>query len=949
MQVWLKRALNVIRKFGPTVRFGTKLILGVVIPGSPVVIDLIDDGLNWADKQLDRSGNAAAAVPPTASVADQERLEKLFDTLENDFGPLLIQLSALQGLPEQAQNLLNVALATDERAKLAAQKLSEIAQRFDRLEEQNRELLERQGYAVGLIEEMLPLLRRLSGVADFVEDLKAAGLSPGDPAFVAALRTFQQGARHLTNGQVAAAALELQGLADAQPASGTAQAVLAAAQAMNHDLGAARRSLTRAVSLRPRDRELAVLERQVTQAHGSAGRAAESSTRLPRRAPQVNDHLDGWWLEQLLGHGGWGQVFRASRGPQAAALKVMHPELSTDASFVERFRREILTLGGLRGQPHLVEIHDFGYAADSGCWYFVMQLVEGVTLEHHLSRAPKPLSVAQVRRVFLPIAQALAVAHARGVVHRDIKPANILLSKDKSQPVLVDFGLATTVRGVGLTTTGRSAGYTAMFAAPEQLRGRPADARCDVYALAGSIHYCLTYDRPEVRDPDRFEARHVPPILAGLLARALSPHPDRRFPDCDAFARALDHATAEPTPAPPRRPPVKVPAVLIPEARPEPPPPVPKPLRVVEVSSDHADPLPSVLPLNGPTPLPGSLPAIDLQPLPSVLPVDAGHLPADEGRSSAVPVVAEHTQKTTLNLKHSSNFRVPNRAGYSNVIENHFLKLGYTIASHKAGEWIFRRGNTVTGLLRRDVRSLPTTLVVRLAPEPRNVVRVGCDHDVWTLMLSQTDQDIAILRAEICTLATLLARGWGERLRRQPLPQPLPERRGGQDRFSGSPLRFGEGLGKGCLHNHSRRHRLQPGDVRPIRSVIGSNDHGLAVIRQRLLSPTLPLANATHQHQRRVHVRTQTNRFLSLRHGFFLAPCVLQGVAVKCPSQWIVGRHGQGVLPQGQAVLPVADLHPGQGHAGRQHQHGGDRQAERAPPYRQQLPTATIPERGRCR
>jgi serine/threonine protein kinase len=766
MQVWLKRALNVFRKFGPTVRFATKLILGVVIPGSPAVIDLIDDGLNWADKQLDRNGGGNAAAPPTAGVADQERLEKLFDTLENDFAPLLIQLSALQGLPDQAQNLLNVALATDERAKLAAQKLSDIAQRFDRLEEQNRALLERQGYAVGLIEEILPLLRRLSGVADFVEDLKTAGLSPGDPAFVAALRSFQEGARHLTNGQVAAAARELQGLADAQPESGTAQAVLAAAQAMNRDLGAARRSLTKAVSLRPRDRELADLERQVTRANAGPTpvSAPEATTKLPRRAPQVGDHLDGWWLEQLLGHGGWGQVFRASRGIQSAALKVMHPELSTDASFVERFRREILTLGGLRGQAHLVEIHDFGFAADCGSWYFVMQLIEGVTLEHHLSRAPKPLTVAQVRRVFLPITQALAVAHARGVVHRDIKPANILLSKDKGQPVLVDFGLAT-VGGSVLTGTGRSAGYTAMFAAPEQLRGRPADARCDVYALAGSIHYCLTYDRPEIREPDRFEARHVPPILAGLLGRALSPQPDRRYPDADAFARALDQATAESKAPPPvpKRPPIKVPAAQIPEARPVRPPPVPRPLQVVEVSSDQADPLPSVLPpLNGPTPLPSVLPVVDPMTLPAVLPVDANppgkESPVDSGHAVPVPAVAEHTQKTTLSLKHCCTFRVPNRAGYSAGIESHFLKQGYSLAAHKAGEWTFRRGSPVTGLLRRDVRSLPTTLVVRLTPEPKNVVRVACEYDVWTLMLTQTEQDIAILRAEICALATLLAR-----------------------------------------------------------------------------------------------------------------------------------------------------------------------------------------------
>jgi serine/threonine protein kinase len=98
-----------------------------------------------------------------------------------------------------------------------------------------------------------------------------------------------------------------------------------------------------------------------------------------------------------------------------------------------------------------------------------------------------------------------------------------------------------------------------MFAAPEQLRNRPADARSDVYALAGSLYYCLAFDRPQLREPDNFEGNVVPANLRDLLRRALDPKPDGRHPDAAAFVRALeaiDEAEAVPvlTPAPTGRP-----------------------------------------------------------------------------------------------------------------------------------------------------------------------------------------------------------------------------------------------------------------------------------------------------------------------------------------------------------------------------------------------------------
>ena len=224
----------------------------------------------------------------------------------------------------------------------------------------------------------------------------------------------------------------------------------------------------------------------------------------------------------------------------------MHPDLSRDPVFVERFKAEILTLAGLRGHKHLVEIHGFGKDAD--CWYFLMEFIEGVSLEQYLMRKGS-LKLTQAVPLFTRTADGLALAHSRGIVHRDVKPANILLRQPQGQPVVVDFGLAALAAGSGLTKTGQSAGYTPMFAAPEQLRGKPADARTDVYALAASLFYALNYDKPDRREPDQFEPEHAPEALRDILVRALHPKPERRYANAAEFRAALEAPTAPP-PAP---------------------------------------------------------------------------------------------------------------------------------------------------------------------------------------------------------------------------------------------------------------------------------------------------------------------------------------------------------------------------------------------------------------
>jgi serine/threonine protein kinase len=545
---WKDRAVELCKRFGTPVKFAVKMVLGAVLPGSPAVVDLIGEILDCVH-QTAKDQPTFEDRPLAASAEDLRRVEDMLALLSDDLAPLVAQVARLEQVPQMAAQVLDVALATDAHCQATVRKLDTLARRFDRLEKQNDEILKGQGYATAMLSEMLPLMRHLSGIADFVADIQAAHLQIDD--FRACLHEFQKAARAFSAGRISEAGTQFESVARAQPMSSAAAVALAAVKAAEQDFLAAEKSIARAARLRPDDAKLAELHRSVTVAsRGATPRQQSASTGSSRQQSKVGDTLDGWRLELLLGHGGWGCVFKASRGSEVRALKVMHPELSRDPLFVERFKKEILTLAGLRGHQHLVAIDNFGYAAEAASWYFVMELIVGTSLELYLEKHGA-LTLPQARPLFLALADGLAAAHARGIIHRDIKPANILLRRSDSTPVLVDFGLAAMADDKGLTKTGRSAGYTAMFAAPEQLRGKPADARSDIYSLAASLYYALVYDKLEHREPDQFDAEYVPEELRKLLTAALHSKPERRPQTIEAFREALRLIVEPPPPQPP--------------------------------------------------------------------------------------------------------------------------------------------------------------------------------------------------------------------------------------------------------------------------------------------------------------------------------------------------------------------------------------------------------------
>jgi serine/threonine-protein kinase len=254
-------------------------------------------------------------------------------------------------------------------------------------------------------------------------------------------------------------------------------------------------------------------------------------------------------LERQVGTGGMAQVWEASDLllDRRVAVKILHPHLATDTS-VARFRREAIAAARL-AHPNVVSIFDT-ISAD-GVEAIVMELVDGTTLRRHLDRHQR-LSPDDALHIGTSVCDALAAAHASGLVHRDIKPANILLCRD-GRVKIADFGIAKATVGDGLTREGTLVG-TAAYLAPEQVEGAEVDGRADLYALGLVLFEALTGALPFTGDSDASVAlarlrvtppnahrlrSAVPRATAAVIAKSLTKEVDGRFQDAASMRRAL--------------------------------------------------------------------------------------------------------------------------------------------------------------------------------------------------------------------------------------------------------------------------------------------------------------------------------------------------------------------------------------------------------------------------
>src|SRR3954447_17169976 len=293
----------------------------------------------------------------------------------------------------------------------------------------------------------------------------------------------------------------------------------------------------------------------------------QQSTRAASPELRPGEEFAGHRIEGVLGRGGMGVVYRVTdlRLNRAVALKVITPALSADEDFRRRFQRESQLAASVR-QQNVVTIYQAGES--DGLLFVTMELIQGTDLRGMISQRGR-IDMASSAAIVTQIAMALDAAHATGLVHRDVKPANVLIAD--AQPLhvyLTDFGLTKrTSSQSGLTKTGLFVG-TIDYAAPEQIKGWPVDARAHVYAL-GCVLFGLVAGQPPFRreNEDATMYAHtsepppalssvaagVSPALDAAVSRALAKEPDDRFQSAGDFPRAVAAAAAGDTVIEPER------------------------------------------------------------------------------------------------------------------------------------------------------------------------------------------------------------------------------------------------------------------------------------------------------------------------------------------------------------------------------------------------------------
>jgi streptogramin lyase len=264
--------------------------------------------------------------------------------------------------------------------------------------------------------------------------------------------------------------------------------------------------------------------------------------------------LGGYRLDEVAGRGGMGVVYRATqvRLERVVALKVIAPELASDAAFRERFQREARLLASV-DDPNVVPVYEADEAEDQ--LFLSMRWIDGGDLAEEVA-GTGGLEPDRAQKLLAQVASGLDAVHAHGLIHGDLKPANMLIehrSAGSDRAFLSDFGAG---RSLEATATGNWLG-TVDYVAPETIRGAPPDARSDRYGLACVLFEALTGSPPFHRDtawatmwahysdpiPSACERRPaLPRAVDAVLARGLAKNPDERYATSERLMQALADA-----------------------------------------------------------------------------------------------------------------------------------------------------------------------------------------------------------------------------------------------------------------------------------------------------------------------------------------------------------------------------------------------------------------------
>jgi len=258
---------------------------------------------------------------------------------------------------------------------------------------------------------------------------------------------------------------------------------------------------------------------------------------------------------EVIGSGGMADVYKAvdHKLNRPVAIKVLKKEYASDQNFVSKFRAEAQAAAGLM-HPNIVNVYDVG--EEQGLYYFVMELVEGITLKHYIEKKIR-LTVKEAVSIAIQVAMGIEAAHNNGIIHRDIKPQNIMISKEGKVKV-ADFGIAKAVSSDTITSQAMGSVH---YTSPEQARGGYSDAKSDIYSIGISLFEMVTGHVPfdgettvaiaikhiqtEMPSP-RIYVPDIPVSVEKIILKCTQKNADRRYANTTELIADLKRSLMNP-------------------------------------------------------------------------------------------------------------------------------------------------------------------------------------------------------------------------------------------------------------------------------------------------------------------------------------------------------------------------------------------------------------------
>ncbi|MBQ7562615.1 MAG: protein kinase [Lachnospiraceae bacterium] len=260
-------------------------------------------------------------------------------------------------------------------------------------------------------------------------------------------------------------------------------------------------------------------------------------------------------VQALIGTGGMANVYRAmdQKLNREVAIKVLKEEYSSNKNFVSKFKAEAQAAAGLM-HPNIVNVYDVG--DENGLYYFVMELVDGITLKHYIEKKIR-LSVKEAVSIAIQVSMGIEAAHNKGIIHRDIKPQNIIISRDGKVKV-ADFGIARAATSDTITTHAMGSVH---YTSPEQARGGYSDAKSDIYSIGITLFEMVTGRVPfdgettvsiaikhiqEEMPSPRIYVQDIPVSVEQIIFKCTQKNPDRRYLNISSLITDLKKSLINP-------------------------------------------------------------------------------------------------------------------------------------------------------------------------------------------------------------------------------------------------------------------------------------------------------------------------------------------------------------------------------------------------------------------